>query len=270
MKNTFDDLPFAIVLATFSLLDSHTACRSARVCKNWSKILAEKQLIGVAFLRERLLACHRVALPDSIIYQIFKLKKRNVADSLEMLADYAHFRKTEFGRFSDPDIALRNEAAKKVAFFMSVDKFGRPCILVRPRLHFVQKKNATLLYALQLFERACDIVFRTRGVEDVVVIVDFEGFGSKNFDLSFVRTFISWARKYYKNLLGSAYCIRSPSYALWCWTLIKIFIPAATLKKVHILKNHDWKPFLLKQFATDELPRVYGGSSSKLDQDIQP
>lgn len=39
-------------------------------------------------------------------------------------------------------------------------------------------------------------------VQNFTVIVDFDGFGTRNFDLYFARTFVSWSRKYFKNLLG--------------------------------------------------------------------
>lgn len=187
-----------------------------------------------------------------------------MTDALDLLQEYTHFRAEEYSRFPAAESVLQKEHSSHVAIWFSKDLQGRPTILVRPRLFIPQKKSPTLLLALNLFEQACERIYKTPGIHDLVVIIDFEGFSTKNFDLHFVRTFVSWARKYFKNLLGASFAIRSPSYALWCWQVIRIFIPAATLKKIFILKHHEWKTVLLHHFGQENLPECYGGTSATL------
>eukprot|EP01116_Phalansterium_solitarium_P008994 TRINITY_DN2297_c0_g1_i2.p1 TRINITY_DN2297_c0_g1~~TRINITY_DN2297_c0_g1_i2.p1 ORF type:complete len:297 (+),score=57.54 TRINITY_DN2297_c0_g1_i2:35-892(+) len=265
MSSSAVDLPFEALVFILSRLDTKTLLSASRVCKRWNEASKEKRIHGVVFLRE-LLDGKNVTLPDFMIHQIYKLKKFNIPESLELLLEYSHFRRAEFSRFPDPDAVIRSEAESRVAFWMGTDSVGRPVILVRPRLHLPQKKNPTLLFALDLFEQACEIVYRKSGISELVVVLDFEGFSTQNFDLTFARTFVSWSRKYFKNLLGASYSIRSPSYALVCWRIVRVFIPAVTLKKIFILKPHEWQPFMLKHFDPSQLPRVYGGNSAKLDK----
>jgi len=112
-------------------------------------------------------------------------------------------------------------------------------------------------------------VWKTIGINDFCVILDFEGFGTKNFDLHFARTFITWSRKYFKNLLGNCYCIRSPKYALWCWTIVKMFVPVETIKKIFITKDKiEAKKVLIANFSPEVLPQAYGGTA-KLPQRYQ-
>jgi len=191
---------------------------------------------------------------------VLKLKKFNRAEAVDLLTDYSIFRREELGRFVDPQRVIQEQIQSKKAFWMSHDKTGRPCIVIRPRLHTPHKNNHTLLYSMVMFEYICELVWRTKSYKNLCVILDFEGFGTKNFDFQFARTFISWSRKYFKNLLGACFCVKSPKYALWCWNLVKIFVPAETLKKVHICKKDEWQKVLLEHFDASCLLSEFGGT----------
>jgi len=146
-------------------------------------------------------------------------------------------------------------------YWCGPDKQHRPSLILRPALHISDKRNSALLYTLILFEEACERIWKINlRVQDFAVILDFNGFGTKNFDLYFTRTFISWSRKYYKNLLGVCYTIRSPTYGLWCWSLVKMLVPAATIKKINIISGNEWKKILLENFDVESLPIEYGGT----------
>jgi len=200
-------------------------------------------------------------LPDAVIFQLLKLKHKDLKATEDLLVEYLKFREEEFAKFPDPKAVIYSEISAHKAFWWGTDKIGRPCLIIRPKMHNPHKKNYTLLYAVHMFEKACDIVWKSTGVNDFCVILDFDGFSTKNFDLHFARTFITWSRKYYKNLLGACYCIRCPKYALWCWAIVKMFVPTETLKKIWIAKDKDdIKIILLDKFAPEKLPVAYGGS----------
>ena len=94
-------------------------------------------------------------------------------------------RKLEFSKSNtNPDSILEQKRSGK-AIWYSIDKSGRPCLLIRPSLH--STKHKTVPFAIQLFEQACDILYK-KNISDVFVILDFEGFGVKNFDLPFVKS----------------------------------------------------------------------------------
>jgi len=263
-ENHWDHIKFDddILLYIFSFLDPADLSASALVQKKWCTVIKQNSLIAIAKVRGDL-EWAGSSLPDAVILQIIKLKKFDLKASLELLMEYVEFRKEEFAKFPHPEEVLKKEIATHKAFWWQTDKNGRPCLIIRPRLHIPHKKNFTLLYAIHMLEKACDIVWKTTQVNDFCVILDFEGFSTKNFDLNFARTFITWSRKYYKNLLGTCYCIRSPKYALWCWTIVKMFVPAETLKKIFITKDkEEVKKLLMEKFATDKLPSAYGGTAS--------
>jgi len=249
-----------IMLYIFSYLQPKELAIASLVTKRWQSVISENQLVGIAKVRNELLEKGHV-LPDAVIYQIIKLKKSDLKAALELLLEYVIFRKEEFAKFPDPDGAIKKEQLTRKAFWWQSDKIGRPCLIIRPKFHIPHKKNYTLLYAIHMFEYACDIVWKTTGIKNFCVILDFEGFGTKNFDLNFARTFITWSRKYYKNLLGACYCVRSPKYALWCWSIVKLFVPAETLKKIYISKDkEDAKQILMGNFDSTKLPSTYGGT----------
>jgi len=266
LKETSDESPLSILgcdddvlLYIFSYLQPRELGVSAVVNKRWQSVIKQNHLVGISKVRNELLERGSV-LPDAVIFQIIKLKKLDLKAALELLQEYVEFRKEEFQKFAKPEEIIHKEVLARKAFWWKHDKSGRPCLIIRPKLHIPHKKNFTLLYAISMFETACDIVWKTTGVNDFCVILDFEGFGTKNFDLNFARTFITWSRKYYKNLLGACYCIRSPKYALWCWAIVKMFVPAETIKKIFISKDkEEAKKILLDKFAPEHLPLAYGG-----------
>jgi len=259
IPRSLSDFDGKILLYLFSFLDLHSVCDMAVTSKKF-QILANKNLLReIAKIRAELIQLGH-PLRNALIFQIIKLKKKDLSAAKELLLEYAAFRKEEFDKHPDPEGVLKKEASSHKAFWYGTDKAGRPCLIIRPKFHAPHKKNYTLLYAIDMFEHACEIVLNHEDVHDFCVILDFKGFGAKNFDLNFARTFITWSRKYYKNLLGACYCVRSPKYALWCWTLVKIFVPAETLKKILISKDKDEaKTILMANFEPEQLPECYGG-----------
>jgi len=198
-----------------------------------------------------------IYLPNHTILQILKLKKFDKPSSIEMAASYRDFRISEYERFSDPTKIIKAQArSKKLVQLESLDKDGRPILIIRPSLHIPTKNNDTLLYAVYMFEHVTKFVWNS-GINEFTVILDFDSFTSKNFDFQFARTFITWSRKYFKNLLGACHCIRVPSYAKTCWNVCKLFVPAETIKKIHIYKKNEWKQPIINHFNINQLPIEY-------------
>jgi len=194
---------------------------------------------------------------------MLKLKKWDHAASLDLLYEYWRNKKTELNVWKDevPSV-LQSQHNTAKAQWLSRDKNGRPCIVIKPGKHLYQKHNPTLLFAMILFEQACDLIMETEGINDFCVLIDFEGFATRNFDMIFVKNFIMWARKFYKNLLGTCYAIKCPGYALLCWNVVKLLIPAATVEKMIIFKKDEWRKTILENFSVSSLPIEYGGNTT--------
>jgi len=258
-KNNFFDNHEDILLLVFSFLKPNQLATSCLVNKRWDFVIKERLLLEISSVKNSL-RNYVHTIPTPVVFQLLKLKKKDMKATEDLLREYLTFREEEFSKFSDPSLVIAAEFQTRKAFWWQTDKMGRPCLIIRPKFHIPNKKNYTLLYAVHMFEKACDIVWKLSGVHDFCVIVDFEGFSTKNFDLHFARTFVAWSRKYFKNLLGACYCIRCPKYALLCWAIVKMFVPGETLKKIAICKDReDAKKVLLEKFTPEKLPMTYGG-----------
>jgi len=98
-----------------------------------------------------------IRVPDSVIFQIYKLKKLNFEESFCLIQEYEEFRIEEYGKFNSPEKVIQMERETRQAVWYSKDKLDRPCIIIRPRFHTPNKKNYTLLFAIHMFEEACDL-----------------------------------------------------------------------------------------------------------------
>jgi len=252
-------LPFNVLVTISLLLGKRDLLSMTLVCKEWRDVIDGRKIHMIYEVRQALKQ-KGVVLKDAIIFQILKLRKYDIPSSVELLVEYWKTQKKEYTNWGeDLDKIIESQLSLGKARWLSRDNRGRPCIMIKPCKHFYQKDNPTLVLAMTLFEQACEFIMVSRTLSDVVVIVDFEGFSFRNFDMGFVTAFIFWARKYFKNLLGACYTIRSPPYAMICWRMVRVLIPQATVEKMLIFKKDEWRKPLLQNFPANCLPKEYGG-----------
>eukprot|EP01103_Thecamoeba_quadrilineata_P003880 TRINITY_DN13616_c0_g1_i1.p1 TRINITY_DN13616_c0_g1~~TRINITY_DN13616_c0_g1_i1.p1 ORF type:complete len:305 (+),score=27.57 TRINITY_DN13616_c0_g1_i1:30-944(+) len=262
----------------FSFLDLKSLQEACLVCKNWKDIVTRADLLSLSRLTLRLEE-KNLNLPVYMISHMFQLAEQDEDAAFDLLCEYSTFRHKEIVRHAGSSISSKPDQRKSFdltsqrieqvlreqrqickVYWSGPDKEQRPSLVLRPALHYSDKRNSALLFALILFEQACERIWKINlRVKDFAVILDFHGFGTRNFDLYFARTFIGWSRKYYKNLLGVCYTIRSPSYGMFCWNIVKMLVPAATIKKINIIPGNEWRKILTENFALENLPVEYGG-----------
>lgn len=133
---------------------------------NWTWVIL---LVDIVLLRSRL-GAKGIFIPDAIIFQILKLKKFNLVESLELLEDYwvcygyylqsdtlQRCKRSELSKFQDPNAVIKEQLSYRKAMWVGRDRSGRPCILIRPAYHKIEKNSGTLLLAMYLFEQACTL-----------------------------------------------------------------------------------------------------------------
>jgi hypothetical protein len=197
---------------------------------------------------------------DAALLRFLRARKCDVDKSYDMFTNCLKWREKE-----KPDsIALESisrEVATGKSFFIGKDKLRRPTFLVFPGRHEPKAISndetvRALLYHVELGIKQMD-----PDVEQLALMVDFEGWGMHNVDRDLDKMLMETIQFYYPERLGGAFVINPPAIFTVAWNIVKTFLDKRTTKKIHFLSGDDVKEVLPKHFDMDVLPKRYGGNN---------
>jgi hypothetical protein len=135
----------------------------------------------------------------------------------------------------DPSEVME-EAVTGKEIVWGFDKKNRPIIWLRPKLENTKTHDRQIRFVVFNMEKAIKLM--PKGVEQVVIIVDYEGVTMFNSPpLSISMRFLSVLGDHYPERLGAAFMI-NPSWYLWVFfKMLRPFLDPVTAKKIHFVQT---------------------------------
>lgn len=109
-----------------------------------------------------------------------------------------------------------------------------------------------------MFELAISIM--GPGVERIMILIDFEGFGMHCLDYAFLKQAINILQNNYPERLGRVCLLDPPFVFRAAWAVIRPWLDERTRQKVQFLSG-DYRKELLTMVDAAALPAKYGGTS---------
>jgi len=161
----------------------------------------------------------------------------------------------------DVKIELVNEGKM---YKNGLDKTGRPIIYMKPGKDNTgaPEKEVKVKYLVYLMEKAIRSMDESKGVEKLVLIIDYKGY-SQLAGLTMTRIskeILDILQDHYPERLGIAFIINAP----WAWTvlwkMLQPFLTDRTKKKVRMLSSGDYSE-IHEIVDLEVLETSYGGKN---------
>jgi len=215
---------------------------------------------------------------DAALLKFLRARKFDLAAAKEMLLSAEQWRK-DFGVddiMKNFDFNEKAEVDKYYPqFYHKTDKEGRPVYVERlglldiGKLYSVttaERQLKRLVYEYEKFihERlpACSEAVGYP-VETSCTILDLNGVSLTNFYRvkDFVMQAASIGQDRYPETMGKFYIVGAPWAFSAVWSMVKPWLDAVTVAKIHILSS-SYQETLLKQIDEENLPSIFGGKCS--------
>jgi hypothetical protein len=240
---------------------------------------AEKEAACLAALKERLSKLRNSDLqspaPDSEplkmpstmdsdpeLLRFVKARKADVDKTYEMVVKCAIWRNTYKPDQIDPT-TVRREAESGKAFLLGPDKEGHTTWLVLPGRHNPKEAdNDEVIRALCHFVEDSRAKLPDGIPKELNLILDFEGWGSKNVDHGLDKRMFDMLQCYYPEVLHRAILLHPPAHFKLAWVVIKPWLDKRTQDKIRMLSASDTPKVLMELFDSSVIPVKYGGTNS--------
>eukprot|EP00050_Salpingoeca_kvevrii_P004619 m.256432 g.256432 ORF g.256432 m.256432 type:complete len:297 (-) comp11017_c1_seq14:2116-3006(-) len=206
---------------------------------------------------------------DPCLVRYLRARDYNVAKAEKLLRDTLTWRR-EYGIADITPEEIESEQESGKLYVHGRDRLGRPVMYQRPR------RQNTKNYALQVrqvayhLEREVGSMDKARGVEQHVIIIDFKGYSIWNAPpMSQSKEVLSLLMDRFPERLGNAFLVDAPRLFYAAWAVLKPFMSAATIEKVHFVnrsgnagKNGKMDKHFAQCFDDEQLEEEYGGMLS--------
>ncbi|PFH34548.1 CRAL/TRIO domain-containing protein [Besnoitia besnoiti] len=146
-------------------------------------------------------------------------------------------------------------AQKGSIYRKGFDSRGRAIIYFKPGRDSGTSSNSSQQYILYTVERAMQSLDRLSGRDQLVFLLDFNGWGLSQLPKTEVsREIVSILNDHYTDVLAEAYIVNAPSYFDAIWRLVSLMVHPDTAKKVQFLHTSNAKDLARLREA---IPPVY-------------
>lgn len=184
-------------------------------------------------------------------------KKFNFKAAQKSITDWIDWRLKEKPHKITLDEVWEEYATGK-AYWWGHDKNDLPICILRPNFHDPTKRDweQCRRFAIWVAEEGSRLMQQC-GKTRCVVIYDASKVSVKNFDLAMFQVIVDIFNMYPEIL---EYALVIPTFAFWAlWKIGSSLLDKRTKSKIQFVDSRD---DLLKHIDSDELERVFGGSSS--------
>lgn len=148
------------------------------------------------------------------------------------------------------------------------DKHGRTVLVMRPSRQNSKSTRAQIKYLVYCMENA--IMNLPENLEEMVWLVDFDGFNLSNISFKSTRETAHVLQEYYPERLGVAILYNPPKFFEPFYMLVKPFLEHKTANKVKFVYSSD--PITMKimedTFDVDKLESAFGGKDTNASFEI--
>ncbi|XP_021740157.1 random slug protein 5-like [Chenopodium quinoa] len=200
---------------------------------------------------------------DDLISRYLRARNWNVKKATKMLKDSLKWRleyKPE--HICWEDVACEADSGK-VYRSTSVDKEGRPVLVMRPSCQNTRSVSGQIKYLVYCMENA--ILNLPPNQEQMVWLVDFWNFNLTNISVKSAKETAHVLQNHYPERLGVAVLYNPPKFFEQFYKLVKPFLEPKTRKKVKFVYADDEnsKKIMEELFDMDQLESAFGGNSSE-------
>jgi len=198
---------------------------------------------------------------DASLVRFLRARKCDVDKAYHLYDDCLKWRAS----YKPEEITLDQiprEANAGKAFFLGKDKQGRPCWLILPARHEPKNSDNEECVRALIYYVEQALAMMENGVEQVSLIVDFDGWGLKNVDHDLDKMMIDTIQNYYPERLGCCYLVNAPTVFKFAWTVVRPWLDKRTTSKITFLGSSETTLELLKVCDENILPTKYGGKNT--------
>ncbi|KAJ1566848.1 hypothetical protein HK405_008173 [Cladochytrium tenue] len=216
----------------------------------------EPGLRFVAVAREKF-AQHSmiVGMPDDEICRFLAAHKGAVPAALKQLGATLDWRASyDFNSVVDEDFSDL-EASGKLQL-RGKDKAGNAILVWRHSRHFPESSTLErdIRFIVHTLEQA-----RRAGADRITAIIDRLGMTPANHDTPLIRALLTTFQHHYPDRLARLFVFPKSAVLSMGWKFAKVFIDAATISRIHILGEDEYRACLLQNIDRSDLLERYGG-----------
>lgn len=160
-----------------------------------------------------------------------------------------------------PLSAFAPRLAQRKGYFIGVAKSGMPVAVVNIGRHSnTEPVDENIAFSIYMLELAIQAM--RDGVEKVMVLIDFDGFGMRCIDYPFLRRAIEILQNNYPERLGLVCLMEAPFVCQAAWRVIRPWLDEETRDKIKFLSGSDGRRALLELIDAELVPKKLGGKST--------
>eukprot|EP01095_Lingulamoeba_sp_RSL-Kostka_P012968 TRINITY_DN5243_c0_g1_i1.p1 TRINITY_DN5243_c0_g1~~TRINITY_DN5243_c0_g1_i1.p1 ORF type:complete len:780 (+),score=221.01 TRINITY_DN5243_c0_g1_i1:297-2342(+) len=194
---------------------------------------------------------------DHELLRFLRARNLDIDKSSQMLVNYWEW----YAEKSPWEITfsmIEETAYKKICHFHYHDKDGYPTLIVYAERYIAKDRDvdAILEFILYVIYHAINCLKPPN--ERFSALIDHQGFGRKNVDMSLASNLIPIFQSYFPERLGNVYLINIGWTFKSLWKVTRNLLDSKTTDKVNFI---DKTENLLDFFDRDKLPKYLGGTS---------
>jgi len=178
---------------------------------------------------------------------------QNVEDTMAGIEDYCEWRIKENVDVTgalileeDEDLKREKALGRDVTFENFFDRCGRPIMLVTVANHDRHHGNYPSLFKYIIWLLECISKMTDQKSQDhkLSIIFNLNGFGMRNMDFKYVKSFLTMLRYYYPERIAQCFIINYPWIFLGCWSIIKHWMNDVTRSKFIFAEYEQLNDFI--------------------------
>lgn len=204
---------------------------------------------------------------DMCLLRYLRARDWKIAKSVPMFTKTIEWRREFDVENIEPEqLEIESETGKNYLAPI-FDKFGRPVVVMSPGRQNTDTYDRQMQYTVFNMERAIRRMDESKGIEQMVLLFDLNGFSlSTRPPLSVSKQFLDILSNHYPERLGVAFIIDAPWLFSAFWKLIRPFVNKKTRDKIIFVSgNTDPKSKKYQAFAEyfdmSQMEKRFGGSS---------
>ncbi|KAK9748963.1 hypothetical protein RND81_02G093300 [Saponaria officinalis] len=200
---------------------------------------------------------------DETVARYLRARNWNVKKATKMLKETLKWR----SEYKTEDICWEDIASEaetgKVYRSTSVDKKGRPVLVMRPSCQNTNSVAGQIKYVVYCMENA--ILNMPPNQEQMIWLVDFWNFGLANVSIKSAKETAHVLQNHYPERLGIAIMYNPPRIFEQFYRVVKPFLEPKTRNKVKFVYTDDpnSKKIMEELFNMDQLESAFGGKSTE-------
>jgi len=194
---------------------------------------------------------------DSELRRFLIARDYDISKTTDMYKNYLNWLSTTSPRNIKDEKIITSLNSNK-GFVYGHDK------LMRPTIYIITKKHdktipidETRLFIVKLILSAVDLLGVDGNGSQFSAIIDFDDFGTSNFDVSALKSIMWILDRCFPERLGSLYMVKTGVLFAMFWKIVSPFIPSRTSQKIKISAEKE----LIDQWPSELLLKDYGGKS---------